>query len=117
MEKFTELLRNEEAQVGIHSFRGSRVELEMLCFCWSRCRCFLKRKATLQPCSHYQYRPVLNFIDTETMVADSTRRERFNVNGKHAACCFETYGRFTPPENDGLEDVSPFPGVYSQVPC
>ena len=21
------------------------------------------------------------------------------------------------PENDGLEDVSPFPGVYSQVPC
>ena len=29
----------------------------------------------------------------------------------------------TPPkiniesENDGLEDVSPFPGVYSQVPC
>ena len=94
MEKFTELLRNEEAQVGIHSFRGSRVELEMLCFCWSRCRCFLKRKATLQPCSHYQYRPVLNFIDTETMVADSTRREHFNVNGKHAACCFETYGRF-----------------------
>ena len=30
---------------------------------------------------------------------------------------------FTPPkinmepENDGLEDVSPFPEVYSQVPC
>ena len=21
------------------------------------------------------------------------------------------------PENDGLEDYSPFPGVYSQVPC
>ena len=21
------------------------------------------------------------------------------------------------PENDGLEDVFPFPGVYSQVPC
>ena len=21
------------------------------------------------------------------------------------------------PENDGLEDVAPFPGVYSQVPC
>ena len=21
------------------------------------------------------------------------------------------------PENDGLEDVSPFPGVHSQVPC
>ena len=21
------------------------------------------------------------------------------------------------PENDGLEDVSPLPGVYSQVPC
>ena len=21
------------------------------------------------------------------------------------------------PENDGLEDVSPFQGVYSQVPC
>ena len=21
------------------------------------------------------------------------------------------------PEHDGLEDVSPFPGVYSQVPC
>ena len=21
------------------------------------------------------------------------------------------------PENDGLEDVSPFPGVCSQVPC
>ena len=21
------------------------------------------------------------------------------------------------PENDGLEDVLPFPGVYSQVPC
>ena len=21
------------------------------------------------------------------------------------------------PENDGLEDVSPFPGVYCQVPC
>ena len=21
------------------------------------------------------------------------------------------------PENDGLEDVSPFPGLYSQVPC
>lgn len=88
MEKFTELLRNEEAQV------GSRVELEMLCFDWSRCRCFLKRKATLQPCSHYQYRPVLNLIDTDTMLEDLTRTEQFNVNGKHAAYCFETYGRF-----------------------
>ena len=32
-------------------------------------------------------------------------------------------GKTTPPkfnmepENDGLEDVSPFPGVDSQVPC
>ena len=34
-----------------------------------------------------------------------------------------SHSRYTPevfniePENDGLEDDFPFPGVYSQVPC
>ena len=33
-------------------------------------------------------------------------------------CCLFTLPKFNiEPENDGLEDDFPFPGVYSQVPC
>ena len=63
------------------------------------------------------------YITSSHIIYNSVFHNISSLKQNHHCATIKQKKQITPPkiniepENDGLEDVSPFPGVYSQVPC